>query len=124
MSGNIQGYQDLTAWQTAMDLVEAVYRVTHMWPKEELYGLTNQARRAAVSVPANIAEGKGRQGAAEFAHHLSMAMGSLHEAETHLLIARRLGYSSADDTARLLAQSGEVGRLIGGLMRSLRAAQS
>ncbi len=124
MSGSINGYRDLTAWQKAMDLVEAIYRVTQMWPKEELYGLTNQARRAAISVPANSAEGKGRQGAAEFAHHLSMAMGSLHEAETHLLIAGRLGYSSADDTARLLTQSGEVGRLIGGLMRSLRAAQS
>jgi four helix bundle protein len=123
MSGSIQRYQDLTAWQKAMDLVEAVYRLTQTWPKEELYGLTNQARRAVVSVPANIAEGKGRQGAAEFVHHLSIAMGSLHEAETHLLIAGRLGYSSADDTAGPLTLAGEVGRLIGGLMRSLRAAR-
>jgi four helix bundle protein len=82
---SVQSYQDLTAWQRAMDLVEAVYRATQSWPREELYGLTNQARRAAVSVPANIAEGKGRFGPAEFLHHLSMATGSLHETETHLL---------------------------------------
>jgi four helix bundle protein len=117
---SVQSYQDLTAWQRAMDLVEAVYRATQSWPREELYGLTNQARRAAVSVPANIAEGKGRFGPAEFLHHLSMATGSLHETETYLLIARRLGYIDQRARTGLLAQSAEVGRLISGLMRSLR----
>jgi four helix bundle protein len=82
----VQSYQDLTAWQKAMDLVEAVYRATQQWPRDELYGLTNQARRAAVSVPANIAEGKARFGPSEFFHRLSIALGSLHETETHLLI--------------------------------------
>src|SRR5690348_7409252 len=120
----VQSYQDLTAWQKAMDLVEAVYRLSQQWPREELYGLTNQARRAAASVPANIAEGKERDGAAEFCHDLSMATGSLHETETHLLIARRLGYLDEQSCTRLLAQSAEVGRLISGLMRSLRSANA
>jgi four helix bundle protein len=90
----VQSYRDLVAWQKAMDMVEAVYRATQTWPKDEVYGLTTQARRAAVSVPANIAEGQGRRGAAEMVHHLSMAGGSLHELETHLLIALRLGYTT------------------------------
>ena len=116
----MQGYRELVAWQKAMDLVEAVYVATRQWPREELYGLTDQARRAAVSVPANVAEGQGRQGKAEFGHHLSMAHGSLHELESHLLIARRLGYFDEAGCAALLAQTAEEGRLLGGLMRSLR----
>jgi four helix bundle protein len=121
MSGSIQSYRDLTAWQRAMDLAEAVYRSTQSWPRDELYGLTNQARRAAASVPANIAEGKGRYGAAEFLHHLSIAKGSLHEMETHLLLGQRLGYMPAADAESLLTHSAEVGRLLTGLIRSLRA---
>lgn len=105
-----------------MDLAEAVYRATQTWPREELYGLTNQVRRAAASVPANIAEGKGRYGAAEFLHHLSIARGSLHEMETHLLLGQRLGYVAPDSATRLLAQSDEVGRLLAGLLRRLRGA--
>jgi four helix bundle protein len=88
-----ENYRDLIAWQKAMDLVEGVYRTTRSWPKEELYGLTNQVRRAAVSVPANVAEGQGRRSSQEFPHHVSIAHGSLREVETHLLISRRLGYS-------------------------------
>src|SRR5918911_1525021 len=106
---SVQSYRDLAAWQKAMDLVETVYRATQHWPREEVYGLTNQARRAAVSVPANIAEGQGRHGAVEMLHHLSIADGSLHELETRLLIA-----------PRLLAQTAEVGRILGGLRRRMR----
>ena len=116
----VQSYRDLVAWQKSMDMVEAVYRVTQTWPKDEVYGLTNQARRAAVSVSANIAEGQGRRGAAEMVHQLSMAGGSLHELETHLLIAQRLGYLSQAALAPLLAQTDEVGRLLSGLIRSMR----
>ena len=80
---SVQSYRDLVAWQkadrAAPDSVETVYRQTQGWPREELYGLANQARRAAVSVPANIAEGQGRRGAAEMVHHLFMAHGSLLE---------------------------------------------
>jgi len=105
-----------------MAVVSAVYRASRGWPRDELYGLTGQTRRAAVSVPANIAEGQGRTGSKEFAHHLSIAKGSLHELETLLLIALDLGYIDGAACDALLAQTGEVARLIGGLLRRLRAA--
>ena len=120
MTDEIRSYRDLTAWQKAMDLAEVIYRYTHAWPREEVYSLTNQVRRAAASVPSNIAEGKGRQGATEFLHFLSIARGSLHEMETQLILAERLGYMGPKDSARVLAMSDEVGRLVAGLMRSLR----
>jgi len=116
------GYRDLVAWQKSMAVVSAVYRASRGWPRDELYGLTGQTRRAAVSVPANIAEGQGRTGSKEFAHHLSIAKGSLHELETLLLIALDLGYIDGAACDALLAQTGEVARLIGGLLRRLRAA--
>src|SRR5581483_11908401 len=103
-----------------MDLVENVYRASHSWPAEESYGLTNQTRRAAVSIPANIAEGQVRDSAKEFQHHLSIAKGSLHEVETHLLIAQRLSYVDALACDALLQQTTEVGRLLYGLRQSLR----
>ncbi|MBA2754199.1 MAG: four helix bundle protein [Chloroflexia bacterium] len=115
-----QRYRDLIAWQKAIVLVGEVYRVTKGWPREEVFGLTNQARCSAVSVPANIAEGQGRTGAKEFLHHLSIANGSLCETETHLLIGQQLGYIEDPTLTPLLEQSTEVGRLIHGLMRSLR----
>ena len=117
---SVQSYRDLAAWQKAMELVEAVYRATQHWPRDEMYGLTNQARRAAVSVPANIAEGQGRRGATEMLHHVSIADGSLHELETHLLIAQRLRYLDGATATILLAQTAEVGRILGGLMRRMR----
>jgi four helix bundle protein len=103
-----------------MDFAAAVYRVTRDWPKDELYGLTSQVRRAAVSIASNIAEGHGRSGGKEFSHHLSIAYGSLCEAETQLLLAESLGYLSGDASATLLAQAAAVRRLVLGLLRSLR----
>ena len=117
MSG--QNYRDLLAWQRAMDLVVAVYKASSTWPKEEQYGLTNQVRRASVSVPSNIAEGQGRRGRAEFLRHLGIAHGSLRELETQVIIASRLHYLGKEHSDRLLAQAAEVGRLLQGLMRSL-----
>jgi four helix bundle protein len=117
------GFRDLVAWQKGMAVVSAVYRVSQTWPRDELYGLTSQVRRAAVSIPANIAEGQGRTGPNEFAHHLSIAKGSLHELETLLLIAHELGYIDEVACDPLLAQTGEVARLIGGLLRRLRPRQ-
>lgn len=104
-----------------MDLAAEVYRCSRGWPKEELYGLTNQLRRAAVSVPANIAEGKGQGGKAEFSRFLGIAYGSLCELETHLYLAQRLAYLDQSTLDTLIAQSTEVARLLHGLIRSQRA---
>ena len=115
----IKRYTDLVAWQKAMDLVQEVYQVTKTFPKEELYGLTSQLRRSAVSVPSNIAEGHCRNGRREFVHHLSIALGSLGEVETQMLIAHRLGYLDKNTVASLMDQAAEAGRVVVGLMHSL-----
>lgn len=112
-------YRELIAWQRGMDFVEAVYRLSQRFPREELYALTNQLRRATVSVPSNIAEGQGRGVGAEFGHHLRIANGSRQEAETQILIAVRLGYVTEDEIAEVIALAEEVGRLITGLHRSV-----
>ena len=118
--GQGSGYQGLIVWQRAMDLTEAVYDTTRAWPREELYGLTAQARRAAISVPSKIAEGHGRAGLKEYAHHASVAYGSLSELETQILIAQRLGYHSEADARGLLLRISEVRRLLRGLLENLR----
>ncbi|HEX4793242.1 MAG TPA: four helix bundle protein [Humisphaera sp.] len=112
-------YRELIAWQKAMDLVENVYRITRAFPREELYGLTNQIRRAAVSVPSNIAEGQGRGIGQAFAHHLRIANGSLQEIETQMLIAQRLGYVNEGEVIKVLELAAEVGRITVGLLRSI-----
>ena len=109
----MRSYRDLVAWKKAMDLVERVYVCTADWPSSEKYGLISQIRRAAVSVPSNIAEGQGRQSPREFLHHLSIAYGSLMEVETQLLIGERLGYIPPGLSSD--AQAAEVGRLLNGL---------
>jgi len=114
-----RNYTDLVAWQKGMDLVELVYRVTACFPREERYGLTNQLRRAVVSIPSNIAEGQGRATTREFAHFLSIAYGSLREVETQIRIAERLNFTASCDCSTVLDLSSEVGRLINGLTRSL-----
>jgi four helix bundle protein len=88
----VKSYRDLLAWKRAMDLVVPLYELTRVFPREELYGLTGQVRRAVVSVPSNIAEGQGRGQGNEFTHHLRIARGSLQEVETQLIVASRLGY--------------------------------
>jgi four helix bundle protein len=117
-----QSFRDLVVWQRAVDLVVEVYRATKTWPKDEVYGLTNQTRRAAVSVPANIAEGQGRNSPNEFLHQLGVAYGSLCELETHLIIAERLGYIDSQALAGLTERTTQVARPLNGLMRSLRSA--
>ena len=115
----LKSYGELIAWQKAMDLVQSVYEAVRTFPKEEIYGLTSQIRRAAVSIPSNIAEGQGRKSINEFLHHLSIAYGSLREVETQILIAGRLPYLSQEKINQLLELSAEVGRLINGLSNSL-----
>jgi four helix bundle protein len=118
----VQSYKDLVVWQKAMDLVEMVYRQTKGFPKEELYGLTSQLRRAVVSIPSNIAEGQGRAGSTEFSRFLNIAYGSLLEVETQLLIARRLQYVNEAELTNILELVSRVGQLINGLLRSLKGA--
>lgn len=118
---SINSYRDLLVWQKAMDLVVGCYRLTEGFPKSETYGLSSQLRRAAVSVPANIAEGQGRESIKEYLHHLSIANGSLMELETHLLIAGRLRYAEDRELTPLLAQTSEVGKMLTGLIKSLKA---
>jgi four helix bundle protein len=116
---SIRNYSDLLAWQKAMDLVVEVYQATRSFPKEEIYGLTSQLRRAAVSVPSNVAEGQGGRSDREFHRFLSIAHRSLRETETQILIAERLCYIDAPKRSNLTAITSEVGRLITGLSNSL-----
>jgi four helix bundle protein len=116
----VTSYRGLQVWQKATDLVVECYRLTALLPKSELYGLASQIQRAAVSVPANIAEGHGREHLGDYLHHLSVANGSLMELETHLLIAVRLAYVEERRLAPVLALSAEVGRMLSGLTKSLK----
>ena len=116
----LRSYRDLEVWQKAMDLVVNSYRVTAQFPSHERYGLTAQLRRAAVSVPANIAEGHGREHLREYLHFLSTANGSLMELETHILIGSRMTYIGADDEKTILTRTAEVGRMLAGLIRALK----
>ena len=115
----VKNYQELIVWQKAMDLVEEVYIASKSFPREEIYGLTSQLRRAAVSIPSNIAEGQGRRTTPDFLRHLSIAYGSLREVETQILIATRLGYLAQGKCQDVMRITGEVGRLLNGLMASL-----
>jgi four helix bundle protein len=117
MSG--KNYQDLIAWQKAMDLVEMIYGATRGFPREEIYGLVSQVRRATVSIPSNIAEGQGRTTTKEFQNFLSIAHGSIREVETQILIAQRLNYLQKDQAQQILDHASETGRLIKGLWNSL-----
>ena len=117
---SIKSYRDLIVWQKAMDLVEQVYRVTRQFPREESYGLTSQIRRAAVSIPSNIAEGHARQSKAEYRNFLSIAQGSQAEVETQTLIAQRLGYLNRDAATEILALLDEISRMLSTLVTKLR----
>ncbi len=116
----IRSYRDLRVWQQAMDLAEACYRTTREFPKEELYGITSQMRRAAVSVAANIAEGHGREGRGEFIQFLRVAQGSLKELETHLLLSQRVGLASTKTVDSILARCEATGKMLRALIRSLQ----
>jgi four helix bundle protein len=115
----VRQYQELIVWQRAMDLVMRVYELTESFPSKELFGLTNQLRRASVSIPSNIAEGQGRNSTREFMRHISIARGSLQEVETQLLIANMLNLVAEQDKIELLERTAEVSRLMTGLSKSL-----
>ena len=116
----VKAYEELVAWQRAMLLAKTVYGVQKQLPKEEVYGLGDQIRRAVVSIPSNIAEGFGRESQNEFKHFLAIARGSLFEVKTQLQLAEALGYLHID--SETLSLIDEVGKLINGLSRSLRTS--
>lgn len=118
---SVTHYRDLEVWRAAMDLAEQCYVATRKFPKEELFGMTSQIRRAAASIPANIAEGHGRTHTKEFLNHLSMARGSLMELETHLLLSRRIGILPQQTLDPLLTQTDRISRMLSGLRRALEA---
>jgi four helix bundle protein len=115
----IQSYRELEVWRLGMDLAEECYRVTKGFPKEELFGMTSQIRRAAASIPANIAEGQGREHTKEFLHHLSVARGSLMELETHLMLSQRVGLLDQAKTTPLLILTERISRMLSGLRKAL-----
>jgi four helix bundle protein len=114
-----QSFEDLIVWQKAMDLTTEIYQLTAAFPVEEKYGLKSQLRRAVASIPSNIAEGQGRRTAGEFLNLLSVASGSLAECQTQLYLALRLRLIEQHDCAKLITMTKEIGRLLGGLMKSL-----
>jgi four helix bundle protein len=115
----VRRYQDLTVWQRAVDLALQCYDCTDPFPSHERFGITAQIRRAAVSVPSNIAEGQGRDHRREFLYHLSVARGSLQELETLLVIAERRHYASGDQLQPIRELSEQVSRMLSGLKRAL-----
>lgn len=114
-----QHYKDLIAWKKAMDLADLVYDATDSFPRREVYSLTDQMRRAAVSIPSNIAEGQARYSSREFIHFLRNSRGSLAELETQILMAGRRGYLPETKTEELLHKADELGRILSGLINSL-----
>jgi four helix bundle protein len=115
----VVNYRDLIVWKRAFDLSIAIYQTTQYFPAEVKFGITSQLRSACISVPSNIAEGEGRNSKGEFRHFLSIAMGSLRESETQILLCEAWGYFNPNQSAKLMAMAAEVGRLINGLSRSL-----
>lgn len=115
----MNNFKELKVWQKAIDLVTVIYKNTHSFPKEEIYGLTSQIRRAAVSIPSNIAEGAGRVSSGDFKHFLNIARGSSFELETQLIIGLNLGYLEKSDFDNLISVLDEIQRMITGLQNSL-----
>lgn len=119
MEKDIRSYKDLKIWQRGISLVKEIYKETQNFPRQELYGLTNQIRRAAVSIPSNIAEGHTRQHRAEFRQFLSMALGSLAELETKILISSELNYISHEACENLTQKMDSLGKMTRGLIKKL-----
>jgi four helix bundle protein len=117
----VKDFRELIIWQRSHQLVLAVYRVTKSFPKEELFGLTSQLRRSAASIPANIAEGCGRDGDAELKRFLNIALGSACELDYHLLLASELGYIPLEDAQPLCAEVLDLRRMLGSFIQKLRA---
>ncbi|MGN6468681.1 MAG: four helix bundle protein [Rhizobiaceae bacterium] len=116
----IRSYRDLRVWNEAMELAADCYRVTQAFPREEMFGMISQIRRAGASVPANIAEGYGRESAGSYLQFLKNAQGSLKELETHVLLAVKVDLISRDDAAPVLDRTETVGKMLRGLIRAVK----
>ena len=117
----INSYRDLDVWRVAMDLAVLTYQITSSFPRDEQFGLTSQARRAASSVPANIAEGYGRATRPAYVNFLRIAQGSLKELETHMILASRIGATTPEAIEKLLSDADRSGRMLRGLIVKLTA---
>jgi four helix bundle protein len=120
----LKNYKELKVWQKSYQLCLKLYGITKVFPREELYGLTSQVRRSAVSVPSNIAEGYGRKTTPEYMRSLHIAYGSNCELETQVLLSRDLGYIKDEDANKVLVEIGEVERMLKALIRSLESKHS
>ncbi|MBI2848847.1 MAG: four helix bundle protein [Chloroflexi bacterium] len=117
---SLKSFRELTVWQKSVDLAEKIYQQTRSFPKEEIYGLVSQMRRAVISIPSNIAEGQSRNSTGEFRQFLGISRGSLAELETQIEVAGRLKYLTPQQLEILLQDCTEIGKMLNGLMRSLR----
>ncbi|MGB6868456.1 MAG: four helix bundle protein [Acidobacteriaceae bacterium] len=124
MSMENRHFRDLQVWQRSMTLEQDVYRLTESFPGSELFGLTSQIRRAAVSVPSNIAEGRERMTQKSFVVFLSQARGSLYELETQIELARDLGFAGKDQADTIIAAAAEISRMLHGLVAKVRQGGS
>lgn len=119
----VKSFRDLLVWQKAMDLADAVYTLTADFPKTELFGLTSQIKRAVVSIPANIAEGRAA-GGGRFLHHIRIALGSEAELETEIELSVRLKYVTAEQAEGILDRAAEIGRMLNGLHAAIAARRA
>ena len=117
----MENYRELIVWQKAMDLAEEVYRIVKAFPKEEQFALSDQLRRAAISVPSNIAEGYGRKAAKEYSRFLNIARGSKNEVETQLILCVRLGYATKQNIELAMSLCDEIGKMLNSLSKKLTA---
>jgi four helix bundle protein len=115
-----RSYRDLNVWKLSIELVKDIYQVTTKFPSVEIYGLTNQLRRAAISIPSNIAEGQGRNSFKEFKQFLAIALGSLAELETQLIISHEIGYLNQEDFSKLSASLDDIRKMLKALANSLK----
>ncbi|PIY11559.1 MAG: four helix bundle protein [Flexibacter sp. CG_4_10_14_3_um_filter_32_15] len=116
----IRTFKDLIVWQEAMELVVEIYKITRQFPKSEIYGLSSQMQRAAVSIPSNIAEGNQRNSIPQYLQFVSIARGSLGELETQIMLSHKLEYLDKKTQDKVILQTEKIGRLMGGLMKSLK----
>jgi four helix bundle protein len=121
--GIVRSYRDLWVWKEGMELAEMCYRVTRTFPREEVFGMTSQVRRAATAIPANIAEGHGRENSGAFVRFLRIAQGSLKELETHLILASRVELTTQEEIIPVLEQCNSVGKMLRALIRSIQKRQ-